>query len=311
MSKEIPKPEKTEDDYLKDHLSSFESPLRSDPSTKKAPSSSRSTDLQFISVDITELPCGNLYPRGTSLMVRSAQVREIQSYSMVDDKNIYDIFEKMNDMLKSCVRIKFPDGEMGSYLDLKDQDRIYTIFLIRELTFQQGNTLAVDAECACGCQNQIELKRSSFKFHKMDDKISKYYSERTNSFVFNISNGKEFELTVPSIGISKSFTEYIVKENIDNKKPNMAFLKIIPYMLENRNSITYDGIKSKLVMFQGLDDISFQFLNSAVNKMTLGVEGLRTECTECGLEVHTEMTFPNGASGIFVIHDAFEAFIKE
>ena len=82
-------------------------------------------------------------------------------------------------------------------------------------------------------------------------------------------------------------------------------------MLENRNSITYDGIKSKLLMFQGLDDISFQFLNSAVNKMTLGVEGLRTECTECGLEVHTEMTFPNGASGIFVIHDAFEAFIKE
>ena len=76
-------------------------------------------------------------------------------------------------------------------------------------------------------------------------------------------------------------------------------------------TITNDGIKSKLKEFQQMDDISFQFLNSAVSKMTFGIKELKKQCNSCGVEVHTDMTFPNGASGIFVIHDAFESFIKE
>jgi hypothetical protein len=44
--------------------------------------------------------------------------------------------------------------------------------------------------------------------------------------------------------------------------------------------------------------------------MTFGIKELKKKCS-CGEEVHTDMQFPNGASGIFVIHDAFEAYIKE
>ena len=54
----------------------------------------------------------------------------------------------------------------------------------------------------------------------------------------------------------------------------------------------------------------FQFLNAAIGKMTFGIEKLGKVCS-CGEEVTTEMQFPNGTSGIFVIHDAFEAYIKE
>jgi hypothetical protein len=43
-------------------------------------------------------------------------------------------------------------------------------------------------------------------------------------------------------------------------------------MLPSRTSITYDGIKSKVKEFEDLDDISFQFLNAAVNKMTFGIK---------------------------------------
>ena len=81
-------------------------------------------------------------------------------------------------------------------------------------------------------------------------------------------------------------------------------------MLNGRSSITLDGIKAKLKEFQEMDDISFQFLNAAIGKMTFGIEKLGKACT-CGEEVTTEMQFPNGTSGIFVIHDAFEAYIKE
>ena len=307
--------EMSEEDYLKKHLGDLDNPkniMNNDIPFVAQPKvdNTRTTDLQFFNFDIKELPCGEFYPSGTVFMVRPAQVREIQAYSMVDDNNFYDIVEKMNDILQSCVRVKYPDGKIGSYIEVKDQDRLFLVFLIRELTFQQGNSLTVNSKCSCGEDVQMELKRDNFSFHEIDEKLERYFSASTRTYHFSTINGREFELTPPNIGLQKSFTDYILKESNEKRTPNLSFLKIIPFMLAGRTSITYEGIKAKLKEFEEIDDISFQFLNAAVGKMTFGIKELKKKCS-CGEEVHTDMQFPNGASSIFVIHDAFEAYIKE
>jgi hypothetical protein len=307
--------EMSEEDYLKKHLGNLDNPkniMNNDIPFVAQPKvdNTRTTDLQFFNFDIKELPCGEFYPSGTVFMVRPAQVREIQSYSMVVDNNFYDIVEKMNDILQSCVRVKYSDGKVGSYIEVKDQDRLFLVFLIRELTFQQGNSLTVNSKCSCGEDVQMELKRDNFSFHEIDEKLERYFSASTRTYHFSTINGREFELTPPNIGLQKSFTEYILKESNEKRTPNLSFLKIIPFMLSGRTSITYEGIKAKLKEFEEIDDISFQFLNAAVGKMTFGIKELKKKCS-CGEEVHTDMQFPNGASSIFVIHDAFEAYIKE
>jgi hypothetical protein len=308
----------SEEDYLKRHLQDLdegkkvvEQKQMNSDIPFQAVDNARVSDLQYFNFDIRELPCGQFYPAGTLFMVRPAQVKEIQAYSMVDDQNFYDIVEKMNDMLQACVRIKYPDGKIASYLDIKDQDRLFLIFLIRELTFQQGNGLSVNnVRCSCGQENSIELKRGNFVYYDIDEKLMKFYNKGTGSYNFSTIHGKHFDLTPPNIGLQKAFSDYILKENNEKRSPNLAFLKIIPFMLNGRSHITYEGIKSKLTEFEGMDDISFQFLNAAVGKMTFGIKELKKTCS-CGEEVHTDMQFPNGASGIFVIHDAFEAYIKE
>ena len=307
--------EMSEEDYLKKHLGDLDNPknvMNNDIPFVAQPKvdNTRTTDLQFFNFDIKELPCGEFYPSGTVFMVRPAQVREIQSYSMVDDNNFYDIVEKMNDILQSCVRVKYSDGKVGSYIEVKDQDRLFLVFLIRELNFQQGNSLTVNSKCSCGQDVQMELKRDNFSFHEIDEKLERYFSASTRTYHFSTINGREFELTPPNIGLQKSFTDYILKESNEKRTPNLSFLKIIPFMLAGRTSITYEGIKAKLKEFEEIDDISFQFLNAAVGKMTFGIKELKKKCS-CGEEVHTDMQFPNGASSIFVIHDAFEAYIKE
>jgi hypothetical protein len=314
------KEEMSEEEYLKRHLNEIDSSKNSQnsfnsdiPFSQPQPQvqSTRTDDLQYFNLDIRELPCGQFYPVGTLLMVRPAQVREIQAYSMVDDNNFYDIIEKMNDMLQACIRVKYTDGKIGSYLDVKDQDRLFLIFMIRELTFQQGNTLAVNTKCkVCGLDISLELVRKNFVFHQVDEKLEKYYSPSAGTYNFKTVNDKYFEVTPPNIGLQKAFTDYIVKENNEKRTPNLAFLKIIPFMMPGRTSITYDGIKTKVKEFEDMDDISFQFLNAAVGKMTFGIKELKKTC-ECGEEVHTDMQFPSGASGIFVVHNAFEAYIKE
>ena len=306
----------SEEEYLKRHLSDLEvgkNSINNDATfeAETVTESTRVNELQYFNFDVKDLPCGRFYPVGTLFMVRPAQVKEIQAYSMVDDNNFYDIVEKMNGMLQSCVRLKYTDGKIGSFLEVRDQDRLFLLFLIRELTFQQGNSLTVKANCeACSTENIIELKRQHFSFYDIDEKLVKFYNPGTSSYKFRLKNGKEFEVTPPNIGLQKAFTDYIVKENNEKRQPNLAFLKIIPFMLSGRTTISYEGIKSKLKEFEEMDDISFQFLNSAINKMTFGIKELKKTC-ECGEEVHTEMQFPNGASGVFVIHDAFEAYIKE
>jgi len=307
----------TEEDYLRIHLQNLDTGVKSEEpiiqSNNVAQSSfnpTKTIDLQYFSFDVQEFPCGSFYPKGTLVQVRSAEVKEIQSYSMVDDNNYYDIIEKMNEVLFSCVRIKHLDGTIGSYLELKDPDRYYLIFLIRELTFQKGTILSKNTKCSCGQDVTIELMRTNFKKYEIVDKLKPYFDDRNNCFIFELTNNKVYYLSPPSIGIQKAFTEYVIRENLEKRKPNLSFLKIIPFTLVGKSVINQDDIKTELEKFQKMDDVSFQFLNSAVEKMTFGIEKLIKFC-QCGLEIHTPMTFPNGPSAIFIVHDAFDQFIKK
>ena len=254
----------SEEDYLKRHLQDLDEgkkaveqkQMNSDIPFQQV-ENVKVSDLQYFNFDIRELPCGQFYPAGTLFMVRPAQVKEIQAYSMVDDQNFYDIVEKMNDMLQACVRIKYPDGRVSSFLDIKDQDRLFLIFLIRELTFQQGNGLSVNnVRCTCGQENSVELKRGNFVYYEIDEKLVKFYNKGTGSYQFTTIHGKSFELTPPNIGLQKAFSDYILRENNEKRNPNLSFLKIIPFMLVGRSHITYDGIKAKLKEFEDMDDIS-------------------------------------------------------
>lgn len=298
----------TEEQYLRRHLEKLENNKSTPREEVKQKVTSRTTaDLEYQSIDPNLLPCGRFYHSNVSIQVRAASVKEIQAYSMVDDNNFPDIIDKMNDILMNCVRVKYNDDSLGTYLDIKEQDRIYLLFLIREITFQQKKYLVVNKTCKCKNDLQIELKASNFMFFKVPEKLGKYFDKHTRSFVFNYE-GEEFNITMPNIGLQKSFTNYITEEIEKGKNPDLSFLKIMPFLLGERNKISTEEIKEELKRFQSMSIDTFQFLNSAIGYMKFGIEKVRKACSLCGEEVHTEMVFPNGASGIFIVHDAFDRY---
>lgn len=285
---------------------------------KKAFDTTKASDLQYFSFDISELPCGAFYPTGTTILIRAAEVKEIQAYSMVDDANLLDVYDKMNEIISTCVKIKYPNGEMGSYLDLKDNDRFYLVFVIRDLTFQKANALNLDVTCEhCKAANKISLNKNSFLFYKMEEcsLVKDYFDNYAKMFVFESNSNKTYRLGIPTIGLQKSFFTYIVNNSQTpekNKELNSSFLKIMPYTISDRKSITEEGIKKLFLDFQSLSNDEFQFLNAAVEDIQFGIKNVITECVECHEEVHSEFTFPNGASGLFVLEKskAFEGFLK-
>lgn len=299
-----------EKNFVSNDDSSFESIQKVDLSYLDAAPSN-----EYLNIPLDVLPCGLFYKPGTKISIRAAKVQEVQAYSVVDDNNYLDITEKMNAILSSCVKYTFPNGSLGSYKDVRDGDRLFLIFMIRELTFPGGKNLSKDVTCSnCGHEFKMELRATSsdkvsktFVNYEMPEKISKFFDRNERVFVFNI-NSVDYKLAPPTIGIQEVFFGDIKTKIQGDKSPNVAFLKLSSFLLHDRNKITEDGIKAKEQEFKRMDMKTFQILNQAVNQMLFGIKELKTNCPSCGLEVHTDMVFPSGASTIFVIPDAFDEY---
>lgn len=320
-----PEEQLSEEEYLRRHIESVE--REKQISTKKEERSTETDDgfgmisdsarvgeLQYFSIDTRELPCGVFYPKGSYIQIRAAKVVEIQYFSMVDDNNIYDILEKINYILSSCLKLKYPTGETKTYLDLKDPDKFFVIFLIRELTFQKGNYLTTKAICPVdNIECNIELKRANFEFHTPGDKIKPFYNQNLSCFSFETVNDYVFNLSPPTVGIQKSLYEWIQQRNAEGKKVNPSFLKIMPFLANGQNSLDSQRLLELEKDFsdeEKMDDISFQFLNNTVDLMKFGIKCVKSTCS-CGQEVRSESIFPRGASSLFVIRDAFDRYIKK
>ena len=264
---------------------------------------------EFFAVDPNSLPAGIFYKPGTKISIKGATVADVQEYSVVDNANIVDVTEKMNMILSRCVRFTHPNGMQGTYKDVKDNDRLSLIFMIRELTFQKGNNLAKKMSCEhCGHEFKIEFRatnsqysKRTFKHIEMEEELKEFFNPQTKTVDLDVNN-KSWKLTPPTIGLQEIFfNDLKTKVQISNINPNVSFLKVIPFTLWDRNKISEDGIKSKEKEYKEMDMDTFQTLNYAVDKMKFGVNGLEDKCPICGGEVHTDMSFPGGASNIFVI----------
>jgi hypothetical protein len=273
---------------------------------------------EYLVIPLEILPCGIFYKQGTKISIRAAKVQEVQAYSVVDDNNYLDITEKMNTILSSCVKYTYANGMQGSYKDLRDGDRLFLIFMIRELTFPGGKNLSKDVVCEnCGHEFKIELRATSsdkvmksFVNYEMPEKLAKFFDPVERVFVFNI-NGVDYKLAPPTIGIQEIFFGDIKTKMQVDKNPNVAFLKLASFLLHDRIKITEDGIKAKEQEYKRMDMKTFQILNQAINQMMFGIKEMKNNCPSCGLEVRTDMSFPAGASTIFVIPDAFDEYFGQ
>lgn len=305
---------KDQEEYLKKFLNDSEEIKKEVTEIKEEIKyNSSNNTLEYLSVDLKMLPHGTFYQNGFKIKIRAAKVHEVQAYSIVDDKNILDVTEKMNQLLFNCVNVILPNGKNGSYKDIKDGDRLFLIFMIRELTFQKGNSLAKEVSCKkCNHEFSIPFRATAnaeypktFEFYDMDEKLKKYFNNTLKCFIFN-SDDKEYKIAPPTIGIQEISYNEIKNKVQSDKNPNLSFLKIAPYLLWDRTDISEDGLKEKEKEFKNLDMYSFQIINQAIDKMKFGLKGLKMKCPQCGQEVHTDMSFPNGASSLFIVSTIFD-----
>lgn len=249
---------------------------------------------------------GMFYPIGTTIDIKAATASEIRHFSTIDEDDPFDLPEKLNMILDKCVKIKWPGGLGVNFRDIKDIDRFYLIFCIRELTFKDGeNKLFMDIQDPqTGDFEKVEITKDKFEFNTIDDKIMEYYSLSERCFVFRTTVG-EINIYIPSLGISNFIINHLRDMTAKKIYYDKAFLKISPYVFSNWRTLNKDSYKKMEKESLAWEPKKISIINGVIEKLQFGMSSEIKHTFKSGSEVSSPITFQGGYKSLFLISDIF------
>jgi len=265
----------------------------------------------YIRLDLNLLPSAGLYYRhDLEIHIRAARVGEIRNFSTIDETNPKDVDDKLNSILASCTKVKY-GNQHGSYKDILEEDRVYIILSIRELTFKDGEAKLMmpvnKKNCfssTCKKEESVELKVKNLLFQKVDSSIEKYYNEENRCYSIQTKNYGIIDMAPPTIGVMRALTDYARDKENNNSNWDKSLLAILPYLQREWRGLDEKAIFSIMVDLQGWDVSKFSLVYRIAEMMRIGIESeMVNECNTCGAEVTVPLTFPGGIKSLFIIQN--------
>ena len=299
-SKKSKKSEKTEADKTIDKIG-----LGSVDVTKFGRDRAESSDkvLGYVPLDMGVLfSGGKFYPQDAVISIRSAKVAEIRHFSTMNEQNILDIEEKLNGIVKSCMRFESKSKKL-SYKDLMEEDRVAVLLAIRDLTFPEPeNKLNVPAENSYGEKRDVEIATKNFTVNEIPEEIEKYYDAVARCYRVQTRSSGEILMRPPSIGVMEEVTKYIREQQEGKKRWDQAFVQVLPYIQLDWRGFNIKEIFNQEVAFQGWDEKKYMVIYRLAEKMKIGAEP-EMEVEIEGETVTVPLEFPGGIKSLFIISD--------
>lgn len=264
-----------------------------------------------IKLNLSLLPSGGkFYREDFEIHIRAARVSEIRDFSTVDEENLKDVDDKLNSILVSCTKIMY-GSQRGSYKDILEEDRIYIILAIRELTFKNGEAKIMmpvgKKKCAtasCKSQESVELRTENLQFNQIEDLVEKYYDDINKCYVIPTKSHGELVLAPPTIGVMRAITDYVRKKEEENKPWDKSSISILPYIQREWRGFNDREIFSAMTSFQGWDTTKYSIVYRLVEQMKIGIKPeFVYPCQSCGAEVTVPLSFPGGIKSLFIVQD--------
>ena len=191
----------------------------------------------YTRLDLNSFPSrGKFYRDDFEIHIRPAKVAEIRNFSTIDEANLREVDEGLNNLVISCSKVMY-GTQRGSYKDILEEDRIYLILSIRELTFKTGeHTLMMPVSgnscksSMCKSQEAVELRTSNLQFNSVVEKFEKYYDAGDKCYSIATKNYGVIQMAPPTIGIMRAITDYIRDREENNKNWDKSTLAILPYL---------------------------------------------------------------------------------
>ena len=202
-------------------------------------------------------------------------------------------------------------NQRGSYKDVLEEDRIYLILAIRELTFKTGEQTLMMPVGKKGCktgtckaQESVELRTSNLQFNNVVETIEKYYDPADKCYTVATKSYGEIKMAPPTIGVMRAITDYIRDREEKNMSWDKSTLAILPYLQREWRGWSDKDIFAKITSFQGWDATKYTIVYRLAEDMKVGVKPeMGFPCKSCGEEVTVPLTFPGGIKALFIIPD--------
>jgi hypothetical protein len=264
-----------------------------------------------ISLNLSLLPSGGrFYREDFEIHIRAARVNEIRDFSTVDEENLKDVDDKLNSILVSCIKVMY-GSQKGSYRDILEEDRIYIILAIRELTFKNGEAKIMmpvgKKKCStpsCKAQENVELRTENLQFNSTEELVERYYDDVNRCYSIPTKSHGELTLAPPTIGVMRAITDYVRKREEENKSWDKSALTILPYIQREWRAFNEREIFAAMTAFQGWDTGKYSLVFRLIEKMKIGIKPeFIYPCQSCGGEVTVPLSFPGGIKSLFIIQD--------
>jgi hypothetical protein len=263
-------------------------------------------DLGWVRVKPETLPSqGIFYPNGTEITIRAASAAEIRHWSTIDEEDILSMDDALNKIMERCSKIRFGNA-FATYKDVKEIDRFFIVFAIRELTFKKGeNQLNISFNCNnCGKTDDRSIIKEMLSYYTPVPELQSRFNEEERCFHLKLTNGEEIKLSLPTLG-TMNFIKNYVKEKIQNKQDyDKAFLKWAPFLFPDWRTLNEAAYNKKLQdsYAWGTDKISV--LDWFVRQMQDTVKAeIKNECSVCGVEASAPINFRGGIKSLFLVSD--------
>lgn len=256
------------------------------------------------------------YPEDFMLTIRPADVTEIKFYSGMNEDDWSDANEKIMHVLNKCCRPIF-GGRQKDAEFLKDADKLYLLFTIRDLTMDsQGkeNKIHMTPQCPhCGVKQKVELINNIFGYYTIPDGIMKYYDEVGRCFIIPLESGENLKVYIPNMGVTNWIRKYVIEKetakrrNEDNAYYDKTALNYIQFLVDSPGAINENRVieLTKAIKFEwGLEKTeAMQYLADELSKnikpnITIPCKGTDGE-VGCGKEFTTPITFRQGLRYLF------------
>jgi len=247
------------------------------------------------------------YPEGMEIAIKAASVGEIRQFSMIDETDPLDMDDKLNVVMDKCVRIRLKTG-LGSYRDLKEEDRFFLIFAIRDLTFITGeNKLFMNMKCGIRCNGdgtyneKIELRSENFEYYNIEDQLMEFYDPNELGFVLPFPDGP-VKLYVPSLGVTTFIKNFVRERQAKGEYFDKMFLKFASFMFKDYRMLNETSYLAKQQESMTWDNHKLSAIIQATEMIRFGVKlQITRSCNKCGAEVAAPLTFPGGIRSLFLI----------
>tara|TARA_R110001592_G_scaffold120545_1_gene324915 strand:- start:8485 stop:9462 length:978 start_codon:yes stop_codon:yes gene_type:complete len=262
-------------------------------------------------INLSLLPSGGKFYRSDfELFIRAARVGEIREFSTLNEQDIRDVDDKLNSIVSNCTKIMY-GSQRGSYKDILEEDRVFVILSIKELTFKNGEqklmmpvTKKSCKNSSCKSQKSVELKTDMLQFEKVKDTVEKYYDHEYKCYNIRTKNHGNILMAPPTIGVMRAITDFAREKEKEGASWDKSILSVLPYLQRDWRECNDKSIFKAMTSLQGWNTSKYSIVYRLAEQMKVGVKiEMNFPCNSCGDEVTVPLTFPGGVKSLFIIQD--------